>query len=79
MDNCFVNDGVVDILVDRFGPNSLMLEGNFFRLRCCAHILNLIVKDGLDVIGDGIDRIRESVHFWTATPKRIEKFEDSTR
>ena len=63
LDNCSVNDGVVDILVDRHGPNSLMLEGNFFRLRCCAHILNLIVKDGLDVIGDGIDRIRESVHF----------------
>ena len=48
-------------------------------MRCCSHILNLTVKDGLDVIGDGIDRIRESVHFWTATPKRIEKFEDSTR
>ena len=63
MDNCSVNDGVVDILVDRLGPNSLMLEGNFFHMRCCAHILNFIMKDGLDVIRDGIDRIRESVHF----------------
>ena len=63
LDNCSVNDGVVDILVDRHGPNSLMLEGNFFHMRCCTHILNLIVKDGLDVIGDGIDRIHESVHF----------------
>ena len=25
LDNCSVNDGVVDILVDRLGPNSLML------------------------------------------------------
>ena len=63
LDNCSVNDGVVDILVDRHGPNSLMLEGNFFHMHCCTHILHLIVKDGLDVIGDGIDRIRESVHF----------------
>ncbi|TXG60992.1 hypothetical protein EZV62_012355 [Acer yangbiense] len=30
---------------------------------------------GLDVIESGIERIRDSVAFWTATPKRMEKFE----
>ncbi|MFS7947322.1 putative ribonuclease H-like superfamily, hAT-like transposase, RNase-H [Helianthus anomalus] len=44
-------------------------------MRCCAHILNLIVQDGLSIIADGIERIRESVSYWTATPKRYEKFE----
>ncbi|KAG5536291.1 hypothetical protein RHGRI_023915 [Rhododendron griersonianum] len=27
-----------------------MLGGDLFHTRCCAHILNLIIKDGLDVI-----------------------------
>jgi hypothetical protein len=44
-------------------------------MRCAAHILNLIVKDGLEVIQPAIAKIRESIAFWTATPKRIEKFE----
>jgi hypothetical protein len=45
-------------------------------MRCCAHILNLIVKDGLDVMKIAIENIRESVAYWTATPKRAEKFEE---
>ncbi|KAE8661807.1 Scarecrow-like protein 28 [Hibiscus syriacus] len=48
-------------------------------MRCCAHILNLIVQDGLSVIGDGIERIKDSVYFWSATQKRIEKFEEAAR
>lgn len=47
-------------------------------MRCCAHILNLIVKDGLDTIGDGIEKVRNSVSYWTSSPKRIELFEDTT-
>ena len=43
-------------------------------MRCCAHILNLIVKEGLEVIKESVEKIRESVSFSTATPKRLEKF-----
>ena len=48
-------------------------------MRCAAHILNLIVKDGLDVIQPAIKKIRDSVAFWTATPKRVEKFEEMAK
>ncbi|TXG51405.1 hypothetical protein EZV62_023929 [Acer yangbiense] len=48
-------------------------------MRCCAHILNLIVRDGLDIIHEGIEKIRDSVVYWTATPKRVEKSEDVAR
>ncbi|KAL4280516.1 hypothetical protein GQ457_03G012420 [Hibiscus cannabinus] len=66
IDNCSVNDGVVELLLDRLGSDTLVVDGAFFHMRCCAHILNLIVKDGLSVIGDGIERIRQSVIFWSA-------------
>ena len=42
---------------------------------CCAHILNLIVKDGMEVIATAVSNIRESIAYWVATPKRYEKFE----
>lgn len=45
-------------------------------MRCATHILNLIVKDGLEVIKSSIASIRGSVAFWIATPKRVEKFEE---
>ncbi|WOL11353.1 zinc finger BED domain-containing protein RICESLEEPER 2-like [Canna indica] len=73
VDNCSVNDSVIQLLKDRISPTTMILEGEFFHMRCGAHILNLIVKDGLDIIGSAINNIRESVVYWTATPKRQER------
>ncbi|KAE8709865.1 hypothetical protein F3Y22_tig00110328pilonHSYRG00714 [Hibiscus syriacus] len=79
VDNCSTNDLMIHLLLDKLSLNSLILGGELFHMRCCAHILNLIVQDGLSVIGDGIERIRDSVYFWSATQKRIEKFEEAAR
>ena len=68
---------MIDILVEKLSlSGSLLLNGNFFHVRCVAHVSNLIVKKGLDVIGVEIEKIRESVAYWLATPSRVEKFED---
>lgn len=56
VDNCTINDSMMDILLGKFENNSLILGGKFLYMRCSAHILNLIVKDGLDVIGNGIEK-----------------------
>ncbi|KAG5533346.1 hypothetical protein RHGRI_027517 [Rhododendron griersonianum] len=69
----------IDLLWDKLDSASLMLGGELFHMRCCAHILNLIVKDGLDVIKVGIEKIRDSVAYWTASQKREEKFEETVR
>lgn len=37
---------------------------------------NTIRKDGLDVLEESIEKIRDSVAFWTSTPKRIENFQE---
>ena len=36
----------------------------------------MIVKDGLEELKLAIENIRDSVAYWTATPKRVEKFEE---
>ncbi|KAJ0682223.1 putative transcription factor/ chromatin remodeling BED-type(Zn) family [Helianthus annuus] len=79
VDNCTTNDLLMEKLLGKLSLESLILKGQLFHMRCCAHILNLIVQDVLSIIGDGIERIRDSVSFWTATPKRIEKFEEAAR
>lgn len=79
LDNCSTNDKAIDILKDRLIQSSLMLNGDIIHMRCCAHVLNLIVQDGLSVINEQIIRIRDSVSFWTATPKRLERFENAAK
>ncbi|KAK9749306.1 hypothetical protein RND81_02G116700 [Saponaria officinalis] len=79
VDNCTTNDAMIKILLKKFDKKCLILKGSFLHLRCSAHILNLIVKDGLDVIESGIGKVRDCVSFWMSTPKRIEKFEESCR
>lgn len=68
---------MITMLMDKLRNTSLLLGGSLFHMRRCAHILNLIVKDGLDVIRVGVEKIRESVAYWTATPKRQENFEET--
>ncbi|KAK9225233.1 hypothetical protein WN943_010274 [Citrus x changshan-huyou] len=75
VDNCSANESVIDLLLGKFSASLMIMGEKFLHMRCCAHILNLIVKDDLSVIQKGVEKIRESVHYWTATPSRFEKFE----
>ncbi|KAK9233321.1 hypothetical protein WN943_023570 [Citrus x changshan-huyou] len=78
-DNCAANDSMIALLLGKFSTSSMIMGGKFFHMRCCAHILNLIVRDGLSVIQKGVEKIRDSVHYWTATPARVEKFENAKK
>ncbi|KAK9668237.1 hypothetical protein RND81_13G043600 [Saponaria officinalis] len=61
LDNCTTNDALMAILRVKLPKDSLILRGRFLHMHCCAHILNLIVQDGLTVIGESIERVRKSV------------------
>ncbi|WOL13123.1 zinc finger BED domain-containing protein RICESLEEPER 2-like [Canna indica] len=78
IDNCSSNDGMIR-LVQKKLSNELLLQGKLVHMRCCAHILNLIVKDNLSIIEGSIETIRDNVSFWYASPSRVEKFEDVAR
>ncbi|KAJ0432485.1 putative transcription factor/ chromatin remodeling BED-type(Zn) family [Helianthus annuus] len=43
VDNCSTNDLLIHLLLDKLSLGDLILGGQLFQMRCCAHILNLIV------------------------------------
>lgn len=79
VDNCTTNDAMMNVLIEKLERRCLMLGGDFLHMRCSAHILNLIVKDGLEMIDPAIGKVRECISFWMSTPKRVEKFEEACR
>ena len=79
VDNASNNDGMMKLVSDKLQASSLILGGKLLHVHCAAHILNLVVQEGLNVIGDDIEKIRRSVYFWTQSPKRTEIFEKISR
>ncbi|KAH9698081.1 BED-type domain-containing protein [Citrus sinensis] len=79
LDNCTTNDAMVEKLLLRLDPGTLISNGKFFHMRCTTHILNLVVRDGLKVIENGVGKIRKSVSYWAQTPKRFETFKLAAR
>jgi hypothetical protein len=75
LDNYTTNDNMMGSMQDKMPLSSLMLNGRLMHMHYAAHIINLIVKDGMSVMYQGIERVRDSVGFWCATPKRLERFE----
>ena len=41
---------------------------------CCAHILNLIVKDGMDMVKTKIPPIRNAISYLFRSPSRMQLF-----
>jgi hypothetical protein len=76
LDNASSNDNMQDILKDHLSlQNSLLCNGEFFHVRCSAHILNLIVQDGLKVAHEAVAKIRESVRYVRGSDGRMIKFQ----
>ncbi|KAK9742885.1 hypothetical protein RND81_03G203100 [Saponaria officinalis] len=54
----------------------LLFDGQFFKIRCCCHIINLIVQAGLKLIDNVVDKIRAIVrHFRHSIPKKKKFYE----
>ncbi|CAK8576547.1 unnamed protein product [Lathyrus sativus] len=75
LDNASANDNMQNYLKEHLGlSSSLLLNGEFFHIRCCAHVLNRIVQDGLKVASDVLHKIRQSVHYVRASESRTIQF-----
>ena len=61
VDNASYNDVALENLQNDLElVNKLPLDGKFFHVRCCAHILNILVQCGLGGISSTIHNVREN-------------------
>ncbi|KAJ4786180.1 Zinc finger BED domain-containing protein RICESLEEPER 2 [Rhynchospora pubera] len=75
LDNASNNDKAAGLLRLSFeARDKLHFLGYFFHIRCCAHILNLVVQDGLGKIDKGLNKIREGVKYLKKSQARLVKF-----
>ncbi|XP_042018987.1 zinc finger BED domain-containing protein RICESLEEPER 2-like [Salvia splendens] len=69
------NDLSVELLLTQMNMNnSLLSNGEFFHIRCCAHIVNLVVQDGLRNTEQSVVKIRDSVKYVRGSQTRKQNF-----
>ncbi|KAI0531206.1 hypothetical protein KFK09_000759 [Dendrobium nobile] len=77
VDNASNNDRAIKLLKDNFRVRKqLFFGGKIFHVRCCAHILNLMVKDGIKSIEFVVEKIRDTISFLNASEGRLLRFAD---
>ncbi|XP_073042089.1 zinc finger BED domain-containing protein RICESLEEPER 2-like [Primulina eburnea] len=77
VDNATYNDVAIRMLKENLSyKNNLPLGGKLFHVRCCAHILNLLVQDGLSEIQNIISNVCESVKHISASKFRLDIFSE---
>ncbi|KAL4577802.1 hypothetical protein LXL04_013916 [Taraxacum kok-saghyz] len=80
LDNASSNDTFVNLLKGQLSnEGALRSNGDYFHIRCCAHVLNLVVQDGLKAIDEGIVKVRESVKYIKGSQARKQKFIDCVK
>ncbi|KAK2656067.1 hypothetical protein Ddye_009119 [Dipteronia dyeriana] len=75
VDNASANKVAIDYVkrkMRNWNESKLVLGGNFLHVRCCAHIINSIVSEGLKDMNDFIVRIRNAVQYVRSSPSRLQ-------
>ncbi|XP_070049839.1 zinc finger BED domain-containing protein RICESLEEPER 2-like [Nicotiana tomentosiformis] len=77
VDNASSNDVTVKELskqLTKMGTN--LMNGNHLHVRCMAHIMNLVVQDGLKESSVSIERVRHEVRYVRQSPVRLKRFQE---
>ncbi|KAH9664790.1 BED-type domain-containing protein [Citrus sinensis] len=77
VDNASANDVAVNYLkkkLKNWKGDAMILDGDCLHLRCCAHIVNLIVTEGLKEMHDSIASIRNAIMYVRSSGLRLHKF-----
>lgn len=75
LDNASYNDRMIATLSSRLMSKGVLpLWGTFFQVRCCAHILNLVVQAGLKLIDMSVDKLRDGIQYIKASYNRMHAF-----
>ncbi|KAI3472907.1 hypothetical protein Pfo_030975 [Paulownia fortunei] len=77
VDNASSNDTTIAYLKRRFLTwGTAILGDKYLHMRCVAHIINLVVKDGLKEFNESIERVRTVMRYVRQSPVRLKKFND---
>ncbi|XP_068653616.1 zinc finger BED domain-containing protein RICESLEEPER 1-like isoform X1 [Aristolochia californica] len=77
MDNSPTNDEIGQELIKLLAPiGSLFMGGDIFHVHSCAHIVNVLVQDGMEVINEVVHKVRESVKYLKSSPIRQQRFKE---
>ncbi|XP_020260626.1 zinc finger BED domain-containing protein RICESLEEPER 2-like [Asparagus officinalis] len=75
VDNASYNDVCLRTLKTSLSRHKkLVCNGKLFQVRCCAHILNLLVQDGISVLALTIENVPESIKFINHSEARLRTF-----
>ena len=62
VNNASSNDVAVEYLKKKIkNMKCLVMNGFGFHIRCCVHVLNLVVIDGLNVVHTSVSRVQNTV------------------
>jgi hypothetical protein len=82
LDNASANTAAIKNLRDEFELRGLFPSGyggRLFHVRCCAHVINLLVQAGLSIIEDIVDSVRVGVKYIVASEGRLKAFSEIAR
>ena len=70
LDNAFANNLTIELM----RPSLSGFHEELFHVRCACHIVNLIVKEGLDLVHEVITRIRCAIVYLSNSSSRVASF-----
>uniref|UniRef100_A0A803MBZ5 Uncharacterized protein n=1 Tax=Chenopodium quinoa TaxID=63459 RepID=A0A803MBZ5_CHEQI len=56
------------------GWKTRVLKGRFIHMRCVAHIVNLVVSNGLKTVNESVQRVRHAVRFIKQSSARLQRW-----
>ncbi|GJS34271.1 zinc finger BED domain-containing protein RICESLEEPER 2 [Tanacetum coccineum] len=74
VDNSPSNDKAIGYLIKKLPNARLYDDGKHFHVRCMAHVLNLIVQEGLKVKNYHVECLSNAVRYIRQSTQRIKKF-----
>ena len=74
VDNANSNDLAIAYLKDQFSWRCKVLNNEFLHVRCSAHILNLVVQDGLKEHNEFVIKIQNAVRYVRSSLARLDAF-----